>query len=763
MKRKFISLILALSLALSLCPAALADDTRETDFFEDQPHTDKTFEEIEYEAMEAGPLVKEMEELRALSKDKANEKALSEKFDALTGELMKLQTMSSLAQIRFDLNASDEALNAESLRISGERVDAVDAFSSLCRDILASPCAAFLEAQLSEEDLEYYREYEDMTEEQKARQDKIDELVNAYDVASLQTFTVEYEGQTYDESAAIAAYRGGSIDQKTYISLLNAIGKKQNEVLGGYYMELLPLRQEEAAEEGYGNYAGYSYEEVYDRDYTPEEIRTFFQSVKENMVETNSIFSALSNAASADPVFSADYTGEETLDLVEGYFGQMSSELAETFAYMRGHKFYDLGDREGKTPGGYTTALYTYGAPFMFNKPNHNLYDFTTLVHEFGHYNNFYWQPLDWNDPSDTIDVAEVHSQGMELLFSHYYPEIFGDSTQAVSDYLMNNLTGSIVQGCWVAELEQFAFETEDVTLEQINEKFAQLSVEYGFVPEGHPLAEYYGYIWATIPHMFQSPCYYISYATSAAGAFNFWLAAQEGEFLDVVDEYLKFVALPADMGITESFEAVEMRNPLAATTIADLSGELLEKTGALDRYIALALAQTFVDMGEPQWYNEAVYNVVAAGLMSGSGDGDDRFNPDGEVTWGQALKVLLRMAGATKQPAVSEDAHWASGYLAMAWALGLAGEDQDLDAAITRQELAKLICTALEIPASEGKSPYTDTQDGYVTALAEAGVLDGFTGEETVTEFKGGSSLTRAQLCQIIYNALLLAAGDAA
>lgn len=48
MKKKALSLALVIALVLSLCPWAMAAEVRETDFFEPQPHTELTFDEIEY-------------------------------------------------------------------------------------------------------------------------------------------------------------------------------------------------------------------------------------------------------------------------------------------------------------------------------------------------------------------------------------------------------------------------------------------------------------------------------------------------------------------------------------------------------------------------------------------------------------------------------------------------------------------------------------------------------------------------------------------
>ena len=59
--------------------------------------------------------------------------------------------------------------------------------------ILFSPCAAALDSRLTEEDIEYYKEYEDKTEEELAFSSEEVEQTNEYQLMAFQPITVEYE------------------------------------------------------------------------------------------------------------------------------------------------------------------------------------------------------------------------------------------------------------------------------------------------------------------------------------------------------------------------------------------------------------------------------------------------------------------------------------------------------------------------------------------------------------------------------------------
>lgn len=758
MKRKLLSLVLALSLVLTICPWAMAADVRETDFFEDQPHTELSFDEIQYEHMDVQPILDAMEEIRGLMADETNAAAVSEKFHAVTDQLMKLMTMYTLANISTYQDVTNEAVVDELSYTYGIYLDAADAFGLLIHDLLDTPCGAFLTEELSEDDLAYYRDYEAMTEEEKALSSQEQDLVTQYQMAYIQEYTVDYEGQTYSDATLEVSLLLGSIDEDTYTQLSRQIAKDRNTDLGAIYMDMIAVRAKIAKIAGYDNYGDYAYAEIYDRDYTQKDIQAFHQAVKDYIVPAYTYISALAYYQSGDSALTRTDYSEVSEDMIAPYIGQMSSELKEALDYMTSHKMYDVTYSDTKQYSGFTTMLYSFGAPFMFNQPGGDLYDFCTMVHELGHYNNYYWEDASWNSSSDNIDTAEVHSQGLELLFSHYYPEIFGASADAARDYLMTNLTSALVQGCLFDELQQYVYATRNVTLQQINQEYCRLAKEYGLIDPDDERTELYG--WVEIPHTFESPMYYISYAVSAAGAFDFWLSAQEGDYLDTVDQYLKFVALPPETGFQESFTAMEMSNPISEEFIAQLALELMEKLDVENRLTSVMLAAQFTDLQGSHWYDEYVLTMVMAGIVSGYDDGS--FRPDATATWGQALKLVLLLAGADEQAPV-EGGHWASGYLALAQSVELLdAEDQiDLDAAIDRTSMCRLLAGALGIPDSDAESPFTDTDDGAVLALAELGIINGSTAADGSQIFNGQGQLKRSELCAILYRVLLASAEE--
>ncbi len=159
------------------------------------------------------------------------------------------------------------------------------------------------------------------------------------------------------------------------------------------------------------------------------------------------------------------------------------------------------------------------------------------------------------------------------------------------------------------------------------------------------------------------------------------------------------------------------------------------------------AAAVTFSDVTEANWHYAFVTAMVNDGIVTGYPDGT--FKPGDSVNWGAALKMVLAYAGY-EDAAPVEGGTWASGYIALAKSEGLIDGDVEQNANITRVEMCQLLAKALKIEASEKESTFPDTDDGYVLALAELGVIGG----NPDGTFKPNGELTRAQLCKILAEA---------
>ena len=158
----------------------------------------------------------------------------------------------------------------------------------------------------------------------------------------------------------------------------------------------------------------------------------------------------------------------------------------------------------------------------------------------------------------------------------------------------------------------------------------------------------------------------------------------------------------------------------------------------------------SYRDVGESQWFYDYVMELSEDGVVGGRGNG--AFDPDTPVTVGEALKLVLLAAGH-EQLEPLEGGHWASGYARFAaerfWLP--AAQESALDQPITRLAVARLAAGAIGFGQSFAESPFADVDNGYVTALAEIGVLTGTTAHGDAVYYPD-ESLTRAEASAIVW-----------
>ena len=162
-------------------------------------------------------------------------------------------------------------------------------------------------------------------------------------------------------------------------------------------------------------------------------------------------------------------------------------------------------------------------------------------------------------------------------------------------------------------------------------------------------------------------------------------------------------------------------------------------------------LLELYPDVRVGDWFHTYVTRLSRLGVVEGFDDGS--FHPREDVTYGQALKLILRAVGySEKDP--PEQGHWAENYRKFAVSKKFIGE-QDmtfLDEPISRGEIADLTAAALGMDTGDAQleNPFADSSSGSVAALAAAGIVVG-SEENGKTVFKGHANITRAEISAIV------------
>lgn len=161
-------------------------------------------------------------------------------------------------------------------------------------------------------------------------------------------------------------------------------------------------------------------------------------------------------------------------------------------------------------------------------------------------------------------------------------------------------------------------------------------------------------------------------------------------------------------------------------------------------------LMNPFKDVKVSSWFGKYVIDLYNDGIINGTSA--TTYAPNDTLTWGAALKLLLVSSGDLK----AEDAtgaDWLKNTMAKAVELGIAPEDADGKALITRLAFCQTAAKLNKLAESKTESPFTDCTDGYVMALVDAKVINGM----TETTFEPSATLTRAQIAKIIYQLNLI------
>lgn len=260
--------------------------------------------------------------------------------------------------------------------------------------------------------------------------------------------------------------------------------------------------------------------------------------------------------------------------------GDIDPALAEVYQYMVDHHLYDIDYDPNKMNVGYTTTLYEYQEPFIFNTPDYSYYDLETMIHEFGHYNEAFHAGTTLITDVTNMDVAEIHSQGLELLYLEYADDVYGEELgDTAQQMILYQLLYSVIDGCLYDEFQNAVFSADhEMTAQEVNRLFRELSLEYGYT---YYDTEEEAYDWVDVPHTFSSPMYYVSYGTSALAALDIWTIALEDRQAGI-DKYMELTTYGLTTTYCELLEKCGLKSIFEEGTIQEIAQAVSDYSSAL-------------------------------------------------------------------------------------------------------------------------------------------------------------------------------------
>lgn len=491
--------------------------------YPDQNKEDVSFEEMQSLSYNYSEITKNLEDFQKFIDETGYDDALFDQdtfdkyYDTMVADTERMQTCYNLKTIEADKDVTQDKVYEEKEELTTQLTDTFDQVAIILKSALDTNYQDSLSEILTEEDMEDLAEYEAMTPREKEIVLETQNLEKEYDKLIQQGFTVEFNGKEWDIDMVLAD-SGEELSNSEVEELYNQIYEKENEAVGELYLKLIALNDETAKIEGYDNYMEYCMD-GYNRDYTVEELDSLCGEIKDYVVDYyNSIYYNLIYT-DVDSVYSNNGADQQTIvETVEPYLSEISPELTTTFDYMVSHNLLDIETSDTKAETGYTVGLGYFQDAYIFDNPYGSMMDYGTLVHEFGHYANISHDATPAILSSANMDVKEIHSQGLEMLYLDYSDEMFGEELGAEYNRVaIYRMLESIITGAKISEFESTIYQNPDMTLDEINQLYKDISEDYG--------TEYYGkdvdYTWVDISHLIMAPCYYVSYMTSAFSALD--------------------------------------------------------------------------------------------------------------------------------------------------------------------------------------------------------------------------------------------------
>lgn len=282
------------------------------------------------------------------------------------------------------------------------------------------------------------------------------------------------------------------------------------------YIEYADYINGAVKEIGLENAQDYFYQ-AYNRDYSHSDIERLGNSVKSKVRDYFNYAVNRCRNCNNIPASRTSLVFDDNIEMLGRYACKVSDEAAGSAALLRDRGLYFQGGNPGSTDMTYTVYLFSMKIPLIYQYLTNSNTDFGTLVHEFGHFNamNNSSEFINYIEVGgDCIDIAELQSQGMSVLFTQYYENIYGEYAWNMELYTLYNMLHTVASAFLVNDIEKYVFENAgSITPENVIEKFDELKSEYEII----------NFRLSDINHIFETPFYYISYGVSALAAFELW------------------------------------------------------------------------------------------------------------------------------------------------------------------------------------------------------------------------------------------------
>ncbi len=305
---------------------------------------------------------------------------------------------------------------------------------------------------------------------------------------------------------------------------------------------------------------------MYHRDYTVEQASAAFEVIKETLIPLRD--QLLLSLETEDEPLSAD-----PYEILKQYAPKLSPEIAKSVEMLFADHLYQAAEGDAYT-GSYTVSLPNIPAARMYTYLYDSVTDLYSVVHEFGHFHAERDETTHVCMQANCADIAEVQSQGMEMLFTQFYGDIFGAEAQKVECLTLYNMLDAVISGFAVGEFEyEIMRDRDSMTPEAVLEHFDAISDECGLLWDLYE-----------ITHLYEQPGYYVSYGVSALASLELYNLLQQDSAaaMEQYDAISEISALSGENAFCAAMEQSGFADPFEESVIRELADCLASRINEL-------------------------------------------------------------------------------------------------------------------------------------------------------------------------------------
>lgn len=546
------------------------------------------FQDMPYERVDFTKVEEEMKELmREFDAAGSGEEqfAVHQKYYALTD---RVSTLMTIAQIRFDIDTSDEFYDKEHQYYDEKGPVYSNLVLAYQKKVFESPYRDYLEEKIGPV------AFKNMELAQKAMDEKLIPLMQEEN-----NLTMEYDKLiagakiTFDgKELNLSLLRPYLVSPDRTVRAqawekMSDFFSQNAQKLDEIYDRLVKNRTLQAKEMGYENYLELGYYRMNRNCYGKEEVEAFRRQVKRYFVpfaeklhdrrrkrlglEQLSFIDEQVYFKDGNPA--PNGTPEEIMAAGQKMYGELSPETKEFFDFMMENQLFDVLGRKTKRAGGYMTYLPLYQAPFIFANFNGTSGDVDVITHECGHAFQGY---LAGKDPIKEhadigMETAEIHSMSMEFFAEKWMPLFFGDRAQDYTDMHLEDAAAFIPYGCMVDEFQHIVYENPGMTPGERKAAWRKLEQEYKpHLDYGDDRFFGEGGFWQKQLHIYDYPLYYIDYCLAQTCALQYKVK-MDADFKGAWESYLTLCKLSASDFYTKMIKEVGLDSPFEGGCVENI------------------------------------------------------------------------------------------------------------------------------------------------------------------------------------------------